>query len=83
MEFKQPANKQARTQDEHNRAKTLSRVIAITIKHNWQAIVSNNNGSEPISSVILPCSFTKSLCGLVVMHTYQFKLNDGRIPAVV
>ena len=52
--FKQPANKQARTQDEHNRAKTLSKVIAITIKHNWQAIVSSNNGSEPISSVILP-----------------------------
>ena len=47
MEFKQPANKQARTQDEHNRANTLSRVIAITIKHNWQAIVSSNNGSEP------------------------------------
>ena len=73
MEFKQPANKQARTQDERNRAKTLSRVIAITIKHK----------SEPISSVILPCSFTKSLCGLAVMHIYQFKLNDGRIPAVV
>ena len=42
-----------------------------------------NNGSEPTSSVILPYSITKSFCGLAVMHISLFKLNDGRIPAVV
>ena len=32
-----------------------------------EPIVSINNGSEPTSSVILPCPLTKSLCGLAVM----------------
>ena len=42
-----------------------------------------NNGREPTSSVILPYSITKSFCGLAVVHISQFKLIDGRIPAVV
>ena len=31
-------------------------------------IVLIDNGSEPTSSVILPCLLTKSLCGLAVVH---------------
>ena len=33
-----------------------------------EPIVLIDNGSEPTSSVILPCLLTKSLCGLAVVH---------------
>ena len=33
-----------------------------------EPIVSSNNGSEPTSNVILPCSLTKSLSGLAVVY---------------
>ena len=56
------------------------------IKHSYEGdtcgiyCFNYNNGSEPTSNVILPCSLTKSLCGLAVVHIYQFKLNGGCIP---
>ena len=34
----------------------------------FEPIVLIDNGSEPTSSVILPCLLTKSLCGLAVVH---------------
>ena len=54
-------------QGEHIKTTSLRRLVT-KVKHNSQAIVSMNNGSEPTSSVILPCLLTKSLCGLAVVH---------------
>ena len=54
-------------QGEHIKTTSLRRLVT-KVKHNSQAIVSMNNGSEPTSSVILPCFLTKSLCGLAVVH---------------
>ena len=54
-------------QGEHIKTTSLRRMVT-KVKHNSQAIVSMNNGSEPTSSVILPCLLTKSLCGLAVVH---------------
>ena len=59
--------KKARMQGEHIKTTSLRRMVT-KVKHNSQAIVSMNNGSEPTSSVILPCLLTKSLCGLAVVH---------------
>ena len=68
MKFKQPAKKKkARMQGEHIKTTSLRRLVT-KVKHNSQAIVSMNNGSEPTSSVTLPCLLTKSLCGLAVVH---------------
>ena len=54
--------------DEHKRILSLKGMIITRIKLNLQPIVSMNNESQPISSVILPYFLTKSLCGLVVVH---------------
>ena len=54
--------------DEHKRILSLRGMIITRIKFNLQPIVSMNNESQPISSVILPYFLTKSLCGLAVVH---------------
>ena len=46
------------------RMSNIQRVIHVL----GEPIVFMNNGSEPTSSVILPTSLTKSLCGLRVVH---------------
>ena len=45
-----------------------------------EPIVLIDNGSEPTSSVIMPCLLTKSLRGLAVVHIWQHKLNGGWFP---
>ena len=45
---------------EHNRTTSLRRIITTRISHNSQAIVSMNKGSQPTSSVTLPCFLTKA-----------------------
>ena len=46
-------------QGEHIKTTSLRRLVT-KVKHNSQAIVSMNNGSEPTSSVTLPCFLTKA-----------------------
>ena len=48
--------------------KRMSNILTRVIHVLGEPIVFMNNGSEPTSSVILPTSFTKSLCGLAVVH---------------
>ena len=47
--------------------KRMSNILTRVIYVLSEPIVMNN-GSEPTSSVILPISLTKSLCGLAVVH---------------
>ena len=60
IKFKQAAKKKARMQGEHNRTTSLRRIITTRISHNSQAIVSMNKGSQPTSSVTLPCFLSKA-----------------------
>ena len=56
-------------------------IIPTRVTHvSEEPIVSTYNGCKPSSSEILPYFLTKSLCGLAVVHIYQFKLNGGWIP---
>ena len=48
--------------------KCMSNILTRVIHVLGEPIVFMNNGSEPTSSVILPTSLTKSLCGLAVVH---------------
>ena len=48
--------------------KRMSNILTRVIHVLGEPIVFMNNGSEPTSSVILPISLTKSLCGLAVVH---------------
>ena len=48
--------------------KIPTRVIHARGGGGGEPIVLIDNGSEPTSSVILPCLLTKSLCGLAVVH---------------
>ena len=60
IKFKQAAKKKARMQGEHIKTTSLRRIIKTRISHNSQAIVSMNKGSQPTSSVTLPCFLTKA-----------------------
>ena len=46
-------------QGEHNRTTSLRRMVT-KVKHNSQAIVSMNKGSQPTSNVTLPYFRTKA-----------------------